>query len=481
MHPKATNSFPETHDVYGFSFEPPGALELTNEYSGLAVIPAHLYCFRRAQTLHALTHNLAFPEVRMNSALSHYTAIVGLDWADAKHDICIQAAGADTRVFSQIPHKVDKIDEWAWSMFRQHGGPIAIALELAKGPIVSALQKYSFFVIYPVNPTTLAKYRKAFNPSGAKDDPTDAEMALDIVLTHPNHFAPLNPQSVEMRTLMTLVEQRRKLMSDRIRITNRLRNALKQYYPQVLDWFDHIDTQLFCEFIKRWPTLAQVKRARRTTLEKFFHDHRMNRKHLIEKRFDAVKSAQPLTTDEAVIVPHRLHALTLVDQLAVALNALETYGREITTVASRHPDIELFNALPGAGPQLAPRLLVAFGEQRDRFVSAAEVQKYAGIAPVTERSGNKNWIHWRWQCSTFLRQTFVEWAAQTINKSYWAGLFYQQQRAKGCTYQAAVRALAFKWIRILYRCWKTRTAYDEATYLRALKERGSPLLLSNLI
>lgn len=65
---------------------------------------------------------------------------------------------------------------------------------------------------------------------------------------------------------------------------------------------------------------------------------------------------------------------------------------------------------------------------------------------VTERSGKKSWVHWRWQCSSFLRQTFVEWAAQTINKSFWAGAYYYQQREKGCTYQAAVRALAFKWI-----------------------------------
>jgi hypothetical protein len=99
-----------------------------------------------------------------------------------------------------------------------------------------------------------------------------------------------------------------------------------------------------------------------------------------------------------------------------------------------------------------------------------------GIAPVTKRSGQSTWIHWRWQAPTFLRQTFVEWAAQTINKSYWAGIFYHRQRAKGCSHQAAVRALAFKWIRILYRCWKTRTPYDETRYLRALQERGSPLL-----
>jgi hypothetical protein len=95
---------------------------------------------------------------------------------------------------------------------------------------------------------------------------------------------------------------------------------------------------------------------------------------------------------------------------------------------------------------------------------------------VTERSGKKHWVHWRWQCPTFLRQTFVEWAGQTINKSFWAGEFYRQQRAKGSTYQAAVRALAFKWIRILFRCWQTRTPYNEVVYLKALERRGSPLL-----
>jgi transposase len=184
----------------------------------------------------------------------------------------------------------------------------------------------------------------------------------------------------------------------------------------------------------------------------------------------------PLTADEAVIRPYRLFTLTLIDQLEVALNSLQNYDVEIAALAPQHPDYELFSKLPGAGPLLAPRLLVAFGEQRDRFASAAEMQKYAGIAPVTERSGQKSWVHWRRQCSAFLWQTFVEWASQTINKSYWAGLYNYQQRKKGCSYHAAVRALAFKWIRILYCCWKTGTPYDETQYLKALKDRGSPLL-----
>ena len=412
----------------------------------------------------------------MQTELAQFTAIIGIDWADKKHDVCVQDMATGRRRTSQVRHRAEDLDEWARALHGRYGGPIAVALELSKGPIVSVLQKYDFFVIFPVDPTTLAHHRKAFTPSGAKDDPTDAEFALKLLLTHTEHFKPLRPQSVEMRTLMTLVEHRRKLMHDRVRLTNRLRNALKQYYPQALEWFDRIDTPLFCDFIRRWPSLAQARRARKTTLETFFREHNMNRKALLEQRIQAIKSCMPLTTDEAVIVAYRLQALTLVAQFAVTLESIRQYDDEIAALAPQHPDYALFDGLPGAGPILAPRLMVGFGEQRERFANAAEVQKCTGIAPVTERSGQKHWIHWRWQCPTFLRQTFVEWAAQTINKSYWAGLYYYQQRGKGCSHQAAVRALAFKWIRILYRCWKSRTPYDEAKYLKALQERGSPLL-----
>ena len=405
-----------------------------------------------------------------------YSAFIGIDWADTKHDICLQAAHNEQREFDCIPHQVDRIEQWALGLRRRFGGPIAVALELSKGPIVSALQKYDFLVLFPVNPSTLAKYREAFTPSRAKDDPTDAELALDLLLCHPDRFQPLEPQSVVMRTLATLVEQRRNLVDDRVRISNRLRSALKQYYPQILAWFERIDTPLFCDFISRWPTLEQVKRARRSTLERFFHQHNMRFSQVLDGRVKAIKAATPLTRDAAVVTPHRLQALVLAEQLRVTLQAIHRYDDAIKELAPTHPDYALFSALPGAGPSLAPRLLVAFGEQRQRFATAAELQQYSGVAPVTERSGRKHWVHWRWQCPTFVRQTFVEWAAQTVNKSFWAGAYYRQQKAKGSSHQAAVRALAFKWIRILYRCWQERTPYDELTYLEALRRRGSPLL-----
>jgi len=408
-----------------------------------------------------------------------FAAFVGIDWSDTKHDICLQAANSEEREWAVVPHRPAAIDAWASALRQRFGGrPVAVCLELAKGPLVYALQKYDFLVLFPVHPATLAKYREAFTPSHAKADPTDAQLALELLLRYRAKLKALTPQSVPMRMLLRLVEQRRRLVGEQNRISNRLTDALKQYFPDVLAWFPDKDTLLFCAFLTRWPTLKQLKRARRATLQSFFHDHHVRSQSRIDERLRAIKSATPLTDDPAVIRPTQLLALALVEQLRVTLQAIESFDAEIASVSQTLPDYSLFRALPGAGATLAPRLLAAFGEQRERYQSAAEVQRYTGIAPVTESSGKTHWVHWRLQCPTFLRQTFVEWAGATIPRSFWAAAYYRQQRAKGCSHHAAVRALAFKWIRILYRCWQTRTPYDEATYLNALSRRGSPLLAS---
>ena len=414
----------------------------------------------------------------MNSlSTAKYTAFVGLDWADAKHDICLQAADCDQREFDCFAHQTQRIDAWANALHQRFGGRIAVALELSKGPIVYALQKYDFLVLFPINPSTLAKYRQTFTPSRAKDDPTDAELALDLLIRHPERFNPLKPQGVLMRQLGLLVEHRRRLVDDKKRYVNRLGDALKQYYPQVLEWFKQHDTVLFCDFIAQWPTLTGVKRVRQTTLRTFFRAHNVRSEKVIEARLCAIKAAQPLTHDAAVISAHRLQVEILIEQLRVALNAINRFDQEIATTAAKLPDYELLvRPLPGAGPVMAPRLLVGFGEDRQRYGGADEIQKYSGVAPVTVRSGNKTTVHWRWQCPTFLRQTMVEWAGQTVKYSFWAGAYYRQQRDKGSTHQAALRSLAFKWLRILYRCWQNQTPYDESKYLNALRRRGSPLL-----
>ena len=130
-----------------------------------------------------------------------------------------------------------------------------------------------------------------------------------------------------MRTLIHLVEQRRQLVNDKIRFTNRLGNALKQYYPQVLAWFDQRDTPLFCDFLVRWPTLAQVKRAHRAGLERFFCNHNVRFANVVEERIRAIKAATALTTDEVVISAFRLQVEVLVEQLRTTLKAIDRFER----------------------------------------------------------------------------------------------------------------------------------------------------------
>jgi transposase len=463
--------------AYLVNFESAGALERNNEHSGAAAESALYIAFAPLKQTCPMSLICVARWMMKHQQGNDFAAFIGIDWADEKHDICLQPADSGHREFEVLPHRPDAIERWAVSLRQRfQGRPVAVCLEIAKGPLVYALQKYDFLILFPVNPATLAKYRQAFTPSHAKDDPTDAEYQLELLVYHRDKLKTLNPQSVPMRTLQSLVEQRRRLADDVKRITNRLISTLKQYYPQAVQWFDAKDTLLFCDFLERWPSLKHVKQARRATLVSFFHERHVRSAKLIEDRILAIRATNPLTEDPAIIGPHQLLTQALVEQLRVTLLAVDRFDSQINAVSQTLPDYPLFSALPGAGAVLAPRLLAAFGEQRERYQNAAELQKYAGVAPVTERSGKQHWVHWRLQCPTFMRQTFVEWASQTITRSFWAGAYYRQQRVKGSSHQAALRALAFKWIRILYRCWQTRTAYDESKYLHALKRRGSPLL-----
>jgi len=155
-----------------------------------------------------------------------FAAFIGVDWADKKHDVCLWVPGGEERERLVLEHSPRAIQAWAGQLRERFGGaPIAVGLELAQGPIVSALLEHDFFVLFPVQPALLARYRLAFTPSRAKDDPTDAELALELLLRHPDKLQRLEPESAAMRSLRRLVEARRSLVEDRTRLTNRITSA----------------------------------------------------------------------------------------------------------------------------------------------------------------------------------------------------------------------------------------------------------------
>jgi Transposase len=305
-----------------------------------------------------------------------FAAFVGLDWAEAKHDLGVQAAGTARREFLRLDHRPEATDAWVQSLRpRFHGQPSAVCLELNKGPMVSALRPYDFLGLFPITPLTVARDREAFPPSRAKDAPTAAELQGELLLQHRDKRTPLAPQSARMRTLAPLVEHRRRLVGDKVRLTNRLTSARKHYFPHVLQWFPDQETMLFCDFLSRGPTRKAAPLARRTTLETCFRAHHGRAAEVIDARLQAIKSAIAWTTDDGVITPHPLLVHALVAHLRVPLPAIADFDTAIAPLAQGHPDFPVFDAFPGAGAGFAPRLRVAFGEQRERCTSAAALQK----------------------------------------------------------------------------------------------------------
>src|ERR1700736_2854158 len=405
-----------------------------------------------------------------------FVAFVGIDWADQKHVWCLQPANSRKREGGELEHKPEVVEAWVSELRRRFGhGPIAVAVEQVKGALVYMLGKYECLHLYPVPSTMSAAMRKALYPSGAKDDPRDADLLLDLLVQHRDRLWHLKPDNEETRRVQNLVEERRKLVEEKTAQVNRLIGYLKIYFPQMLEWFGRLDTKLVCEFLERWPSLEELKKVPAAELRKFFRQRQGRHHELTEDRIQGIVQAMPAIQDRAVIEAKGAVVQVIAQRLRSLLEGIANLDRKIEAAAGAHPDFFIFESLPGAGAALAPRLLAAFGSQRDRYGSADEVQKHSGIAPVTETSGKKKWVHFRWACAKFLRQSFHEWAGHSIAQSLWARAYYQQQRERGHDHHAAVRALAFKWIRIVFRCWQDRVAYDENTYLAALVKRGSPL------
>ena len=407
--------------------------------------------------------------------MADVVAYIGLDWADERHSVHLQTA--DGRIeHLELEQKPAVLHEWVAQLQQRFGGgKIAVALEQRKGAVIHALLMYDCFVLYPINPKALARYREAFCTSGAKDDPVDSELLLDLVVRHRDRLRAWVPDTVESRTLQALCEQRRKLVNQRVALTNRLTSLLKQYFPQALEWVGDLASVQACDFLTQWPTLAAVQAARRSTVRRFYQDHNCRTRAVIDARLAAIADARPLTTDAAVIEPLSLSVQTYATQVRTVIEGIQVFDARIAAVFAAHADHDIFGSFPGAGDVCAPRLAAAFGTDRSRWDSAAELQAHSGIAPVTERSGKTVWVHHRLACPKFVKQTFHEFADQSIRFSRWARAYYDQQRARGNDHHAALRALAYKWIRILFRCWKERRPYDEETYIDALRRRGSPL------
>lgn len=412
----------------------------------------------------------------MNSNDSkQYAAFIGIDWADHEHTFRMQVAGQANLETGTLEQKPEALIAWAGKLQERFGGrPVAIALEQSRGGLVHALMDYDFIVLFPLHPITVTKYRQAFKSSGAKNDPLDAAQILEILTKHQDKLRALNPDTENTRLLRRLVQDRRKMVDCRTQHVEALQASIKEYYPQYIELVNGtLDSRLAIDLLEKWPTFADFQQAKPSTIRNFYYGHNIRSPKVLQKVLQLAKSGKALTTDAAVLESGRRLSQVHSTLIQTLNDAIADYEARIAKVFADYPEANLFTKLPGAGPAMAPRLAALFGTDRSRYAAANNLQSFCGIAPVSAESGRTKVVYARHVCPKFLRQTAHEFARLSVLKCQWAQNFVSYYTQKGKRYHVIIRALAFKWLRILFRCWQTRTPYDDAKYMQTLKKRGS--------
>jgi len=195
-------------------------------------------------------------------------ALVGVDWGDKQH--AYEVRGIDgTRRCDLFESRPEAVHAWVSGLRAEYpSGTIAVAVEQSRGALIYALSRYEFIEVIPVQPTRTAAYRGVARPSGAKSDPIDAGLICDYVEKHGETIRALSPTDAVTRELMILVEWRRKLVDQRVTFSHQLRDTLKQYFPQALDWSGELGSPMSLAFLEQWPTLEVVKRSRPATIRR---------------------------------------------------------------------------------------------------------------------------------------------------------------------------------------------------------------------
>jgi transposase len=415
----------------------------------------------------------ATPEVF--PTLTHYGAI---DWGRGANELCV----VDPAGKIVLEQSIDNSPE-AWvdlrgklAAIKAPDGSTAVigfAIETCCGPAVERLLE-SNLPVFPLNPKAAERFRDRKSTAGAKSDRFDALCFADALRTDGHGWRPLRPADPLTHELRLLCRDEVTLIGQRTALVNQLQAALHEYYPTAIAAFDDWTKSGAWEFILAFPTPHQLSSAGKRKWEKFLHAHKLYRPETAAKRIElfnvAAKSASPNT---AVTAAKSLLAITCAKQLRTLETQLDEYRRRIKELFDKHPDHDLFGSLPGAGEKIAPRLLAEIGADREVFDDPESLQCYAGAAPVTKQSGRSRYVVIRRACNMHLRATLHLWADLSRVKAPWAQAYYEQKRKQGMKHAAALRCLAMRWLKILWKMWTDGKPYDGDRHLRDQIKHGS--------
>lgn len=404
---------------------------------------------------------------------------IGIDWADDKHDVCICDA-ADRRTLSEFPIQHDaagltQLDETVAALgAKPH--ECLVAVETPHGLLVGYLLQAGY-VVYAIPPRAVDRYRDRHRQSGAKTDELDARVLADILCVDREYHRPIPSDSPLAQEIKWTSRQRQKLVTERTRLKNQLTDCLKTYYPVAVSLFSGLDCVIAWSFLRAYPNAEAAAAVSLAELEAFFSQNGYSCPQKIPEIYAQLQAPAIPVADWQVRASQR-YMLLLVELLATLVPHIKAYDKRLSDLLDQHEDAFIFRSLPHVGDVTAAWLLGEIGDCRDKFESASGMQALAGTCPVTVQSNKQRRIYFRIGCCKSFRnatQQFARLSAQSQKGSSWAKGYLNDQISRGHSVSRGTRALANRWLAIIFRLWQDRVVYDEQVHLRNRALRGRRL------
>jgi transposase len=389
---------------------------------------------------------------------------VGDDWAETHHDVELMDAVGHRLAKARLPEGVAGMSRLHAMIAEQmtetadKDMEVVIGIETDRGPWVLALLAAGYTVL-AVNPLQAARYRERLVVSGAKSDAADAHM----VRTDSHQLRPVAGDSPQAEAIKVVTRTHKTLIWERTRQTQRLRHALRDYFPAALQAFEDLAAPDALALLAKTPDPAS---AAKLTLTQITAVLKRAGRYKVAEKAPVIQTAlrtEHLGQPAAVTAAYAASIRALVAVLMTLNQQVQALQKEVEANFGRHPAAEIVLSQPGLGAVLGARVLAEFGDDPGRYATAKARKNYAATSPITRASGKKKVVAARFVHNDRLVDALLSQASIAITKSPGARAYYDKQRARDADYNTALRQLANRLVGILHGCLKTGTIYDETT------------------
>lgn len=394
---------------------------------------------------------------------------IGIDWSEEKHDVCIlneQGAILKEFMIGQNPSGHETLGREIDS-FGIEPAHCRVGLETANNLVMDFLGSRPY-TTYVIAPSQVSSSRGRFSSSGRRNDRSDARLLADMLRTDQHRFTPWRADGVKINQMKANLRLIDDLTQSITRYSNRLRASLLRAYPLALGLFNDLTTQISLQFLIDYPTQPDAQELSYTDFAVFCQRRRYSCPRLIPQRYAHLQRGVP-QPDTAVILAHQEQIPILAVLLLSFVQQKQQIIRRVQELFATHPDQHIFASLPGAGDLLAPKLLVMFGDHRDRFPAPSAIQTLAGTCPITIQSGKKKAIKFRRACNHEFRHTAQCFALTSVSQSTWAATYFGLAKSRGLANSHAYRCLANRWLAIIWTLWQREQPYDETYHLQQVR------------